>query len=367
VCFVGIVAPVIKTRIADSRNVRTTIAFADGTLRGTERPMRIGLLLRFVAVMWVLQGACYGQLPEYYASVNRVTWVVRDVDGILPSWIAMGMTDVRKYEDLKGVGTDHGKAATLHTHQVVGRLGNLTVNFVQPAEGERNSYADFLQKHKDGIFSVVHEVATREEMDKEIQRMAGLGVSVLQQVTFEIDGKPVTYTYFDTEPHGKYVLGLVYWTGGAPKPLEQKMVSHIAPVARDAAAAREYWQKLGFPGFEIVHATPREDSRYRGQPLLLAFEVGFQRMGSMTLEWIQPPATPANIYDDFLKLHGEGIQHIGVPVEDLAKATAAYEKLGFSVWQAGAWGDVGKANSGQYHYMNTDRVGGVTVELIHAY
>ena len=46
-------------------------------------------------------------------------------------------------------------------------------------------------------------------MDEEIQRMASLGVSVLQQVTFEIDHTPVTYTYFDTEPQGKYVLGLV--------------------------------------------------------------------------------------------------------------------------------------------------------------
>ena len=83
---------------------------------------------------------------------------------------------------------------------------------------------------------------------------------------------------------------------------------------------------------------PRDDSRYRGQPLSLAFEVGFQRIGSVSYEWIQPPSTPANIYEDFLKRHGEGIQHIGMPVDDLSKATAAYEKLGFAVWQAGAWG-----------------------------
>jgi hypothetical protein len=43
-----------------------------------------------------------------------------------------------------------------------------------------------------------------------------------------------------------------------------------------------------------------------------------------------------------------------------------YEKLGFSVWQAGAWGDIGKPDSGQYHYMDTDKIGGVSVELIHA-
>lgn len=90
-------------------------------------------------------------------------------------------------------------------------------------------------------------------------------------------------------------------------------------------------------------------------------------MGLISYEWIQPPSTPPNIYEDFLKLHGEGIQHIGMSVDDLAKATAAYEKLDFPVWQAGAWGDVGKPNSGQYHYMDTDKIGGVSVELLHAY
>jgi len=324
-------------------------------------------LLRFLAVMCFLPGICCAQLPEYYQSINRVTWLTRNINAILPTWIALGLTDVRKDENVKGVGTDHGKPATIHASQATGRLGNLTITFVQPADGASNSYTDFLVKHHDGIFSAVHEVPTKEAMDQEIQRMASLGVAVLQQVTVEIDRTPVTYTYFDTEPQGKYVLGLVYWPGGAPQPLAQKAVSHLAPVVRDAAAARAYWQKLGFPGFELVHATPRNDSRYRGQPLSLAFEVGFQRLGPISLEWIQPPSTPANIYDDFLQRHGEGIQHIGMPLDDLSNATAAYEKLGFSVWQAGAWGDVGKPNSGQYHYMDTDKIGGVSLELIHAY
>jgi hypothetical protein len=38
---------------------------------------------------------------------------------------------------------------------------------------------------------------------------------------------------------------------------------------------------------------PRDDSRYRGQPLSLAFEVGFQRIGSVSYEWIQHQPYPA--------------------------------------------------------------------------
>ena len=324
-------------------------------------------LLRCLALMCFLLGTCHGQLPDYYQSINRVTWISENIDGILSSWTALGMSDIHKAAKVNGVGADHGKSATFETWQATGRLGNLTVNFLQPEKGQSTSYNDFLKTHKAGIFSVVHEVPSKEAMDKEIQRMAALGVAVLQQVTFQIDGAAVTYTYFDTEPQGKYVVGLVYWPGGAPKPLEQKTVSHLALVVRDAAAVSSYWQKLGLPGFALEHATPRADSRYRGQPLLLAFEVGFQRTGAISFEWIQPPSTPANIYADFLKLHGEGIQHIGMPVDDLSKATAAYEKLGYPVWQAGAWGDLGKPNSGQYHYMDTDKIGGVSAELIRPY
>jgi hypothetical protein len=114
-------------------------------------------------------------------------------------------------------------------------------------------------------------------------------------------------------------------------------------------------------------ATPREDSRYMGKPLLLDFKVGYQHYDQFSYEWIIPPTTPPNVYADYLKKHHEGIQHIGIPVDDLEKAVAQYEKLGYHVRQSGAWGDVGKKDSGQYDYMDTDTRGGVSVELLHAY
>jgi hypothetical protein len=117
----------------------------------------------------------------------------------------------------------------------------------------------------------------------------------------------------------------------------------------------------------MEHATPRQDSTYRGKPLWFAFDVGYQNYDQFSYEWISAPATPPNIYADFLKKHKEGIQHLGMPVDDLNKAVADYEKLGYHVWQSGAWGDVGKKDSGQYDYMDTDSIGGVSVELIHAY
>jgi Glyoxalase/Bleomycin resistance protein/Dioxygenase superfamily len=100
---------------------------------------------------------------------------------------------------------------------------------------------------------------------------------------------------------------------------------------------------------------------------LLTFDVGYQHYDQFSYEWIIPPLSPPNVYADFLKSHQEGIQHLGMPVEDLAKAVAEYEKLGYHVAQSGAWGDVGKKGSGQYDYMDTDSTGGISIELMHSY
>jgi catechol 2,3-dioxygenase-like lactoylglutathione lyase family enzyme len=307
------------------------------------------------------------QLPNCYKSVNRVVWLVQEIDRVLPAWKALGLTDVKEYPNIELTGEYHSKPTTMRVWEITGHLGNLTIEMVQPAEGQLNSFNDFLGKHGDGIFSIVHEVSSRKEMDKEIQRMKGLGVGVVQQVTETRDGAPITYTYFDTEPEGKFVLGLVYRPSGMLEPESGKMVSHLAPVILQAQPVSAYWQKLGFPAFRMEHATPREDSRYRDQPLTLTFDVGYQHYDQFSYEWIIPPMSPPNIYADFLKKHHEGIQHIGVQVDDLPKAVADYEKLGYHVRQSGAWGDVGKKDSGQYDYMDTDTKGGVSVELLHAY
>ena len=155
-------------------------------------------------------------MPACYKSVNSVTWLVQNVDLAKQGWIALGLSDIHEYPDVVLTGQDHGKPVKMWAWEITGHLGNLTVEMIQPAEGQLNAWNDFLGKHGDGIFSIVHEVKSQAEMAKEIKRMHALGVGVLQQLSFERDGKRVTYTYFDTEPQGKFVLGLVYWPGGAP-------------------------------------------------------------------------------------------------------------------------------------------------------
>ena len=307
-------------------------------------------LLRSFVVLFSLAGICSAQVPGPYKTVNRVTWVVENIDKVRPAWAALGLSGIEEYPNIQLIGQFRGKAITIYAWQITGHLGNLTVDLIQPGEGQANAYTDFLAKHGDGILSIVHEVEGRPALEQEILRMKRNGVAVLQQVTVQGDQFPVTYTYFDTEPEGKFALGLVYRPGGMRAAAGPAMVPHLGAVVWDAAAVSAYWEKLGFPPFSMEHVTD--------EPLSLVFDVGYQRHTQFRYEWISPPPSPANIYADFLNgHHREGIQHIGMPVDDLARSVAVHEKLGYHVRQAGA----------QHAYMDTDSVGGISVELVQSH
>ena len=320
---------------------------------------------RCLVVCATMAGTCHAQLPDFYKKVNRVTWVVKNLDHAVQGWSKLGLTDVDDRGDIAFDGLYRGKTVSIDARVASGYLGDLTVDMLQPDPGD-NAFNAFLARHGDGIFSIVHEVATMQEMNKEIERMHALGVGVLQQISIDADNGTITVTYFDTAPEGKYVLGLIYWPGGAPPAGAPGKISHIAFVARQAEPVSAYWAKLGFPAMPKSHASPREDSRYHGKPLWLDFDVCWQRHSQLTFEWIIPPSDPPNTYMDFLKAHGEGVHHLCVPVDDLEKSIAEYQKLGYTAAQSGAWGENGKKGSGRYSYMDTDSIGGVIAELIHA-
>ena len=324
--------------------------------------------MRGLVFLSLFAAVCPAQVPDHYKTVNRVTWVVGNIDRVRAAWAKIGLADIREYPNIQLAGEYRGRPVTIYAWQITGRLGNLTIDMIQPAEGQENAYTSFLDKHGDGILSIVHELPSRKAVDEEVQRMKAKGVGVLQQVTVLRDQTPVTYTYFDTEGEGKFALGLVYAPGGMQASSQPASITHLGAVVWDAASVSAYWERLGFPAFPMQHATPRPDGRYRGDPLSLAFDVGFQRHAQFKYEWVSPPPAPRNVYADFLnKHHAEGFQHIGMLVDDLPKSIAEFEKLAYHVHQSGAWGDVGKPGSGQYAYMDTDSVGGISLELIRSY
>ena len=91
--------------------------------------------------------------------------------------------------------------------------------------------------------------------------------------------------------------------------------------------------------------------------------LGWQRHGKVVYEWCIP-LKPPTVYADFIKNHGEGIQHFGMATKDIDKSIQQFENLGFSVSQSGGWGQKGKPGSGRFAYINLESIGGETIELL---
>src|SRR6202167_3824917 len=123
-------------------------------------------LISYVALFCALAVTGRAEMPTFYKAVNRVTWLVQNVDLAQQGWIALGLSDIHQYPDVLLTGQYHGKPVKMWAWEVTGHLGNLMVDMIQPAEGQLNAWNDFLGKHGDGIFSIVHEVKSQAEMEK---------------------------------------------------------------------------------------------------------------------------------------------------------------------------------------------------------
>jgi hypothetical protein len=232
-------------------------------------------------------------------------------------------------------------------------------------EGE-SAFREHLDRHGEGVVSVNYAAPSREALDAEVTRLAGLGVAVLQRAEVATPSGPVTIVHMDTAAEGKYVVGLVH--GEAPPPPDTPpaafplRLSQYALVVRSLEKVSGYWQRLGFPAMEITHG-PLSDLVHRGQRGRFDQRLGWHRHGTVTWEWIEPLAGPT-VYEESLKEHGEGFHHLAFDVPDMDEACASWEALGVPIVQSGAWGEKGKPGSGRFAYAATDTFGGVTTEFL---
>ena len=74
----------------------------------------------------------------------------------------------------------HGKEEHIKIRQAFTQLGPLELELIQPLEGERNAYRQFLDERGGGIHHVLFEV---NDMDQVVQNLSPQNVEVLQAGT----------------------------------------------------------------------------------------------------------------------------------------------------------------------------------------
>ncbi len=306
-------------------------------------------------------------LPNMYKSVDSLTWIVRDVDKAVEGWKKLGFEDIRILGEITFTDMRYrGNPATCIAKVAEGHLGDVSVQWIQPLSGD-NAYTDFLVHHGDGVFSLVHRATSPEVLHAELQRMKGLGIGILQSETVAAGTGRMSRTYLDTEPEGKYVLGLVFnpEVGKAPAVPPGRKVVQYAFTVRQLEPVLEFWSRLGFAEKSVTHP-PLWDLRYHDQLGVFDAELGWQRHGRVPYEWILPLKGPT-VYSDHMAKHGEGFHHIAFEVLDLDKEVARWNTLGFPFVQGGAWGEKGKPGWGRFAYQDTHAIGGTDVELLWNY
>ncbi len=301
-------------------------------------------------------------LPELYGAVSSVCWVVRDLDKVVRGWRKLGFDQVIQEDHL--VFRKEGGEAAVKARVATGYLGDVRVIWIEPA-GE-NLFSKFLSRDGEGIFSLNHRAGSARIAEIETGRLQKLGVGVLESLELETGTGVFSFSFFNTEEHGKYVLALEQGpdiSGKAPAyPSPFIRTAQFAFVIRDMKAVSAFWNRLGFEEFEITHPTLGH-LRYRGKPGKFDQQLGWQRHGRADYEWIVPLKGPTT-YQDALDAHGEGFHHLAFEVTDVDLVLKRWAEAGFPEVQSGTWGEMGQPGSGRFAYADTDSIGGVTIELL---
>ncbi|MCX6000068.1 MAG: VOC family protein [Chloroflexi bacterium] len=134
-------------------------------------------------------------------------------------------------------------------------------------------------------------------------------------------------------------------------------VSQIGIVVRDIAQTAAYYTStLGIGPFSIIDVK-MDNAILRGKPVAYKFKVGFARSGTTEIELIQP-VEGENVYAEFLASGREGLHHLGFQVDDFDGMLAAFAAAGIAPVLHS------KTRVFGFAYMDTEKVGGVMVELL---
>ena len=304
-----------------------------------------------------------------YGHVSSVVWVAKDLDPVLNYYERLGLKDIERtnVSDFTGL-VYRGKLAPTTAKSAFGHIGDVSLEWIQPVTGT-NIYTEFLERHGDGVLALGFAVKSDRELEQQIQYFQSKGVAAVQRTQWTGPRGTGHGVYLDTAAQGGGLTLALYYDPAGPTPAQAgtlenddpfTKIGHYACVVRDVKKVGDYWQSLGLGGLAVDHNVS-VNRFYRGQPGQFEMDLGFWRFGDAPFEWVQSTLGP-NIYEEYLREHGEGFHHLGFTVQDMDAALKMLGAKGAPSSMGGGW-DTPKSK-GRFAYLDTDSHGGVTLELI---
>jgi len=321
--------------------------------------------LLILILSFALVSVASAQTDATYKKVDHVLWVVKEMKPVIKGWNAIGFTS---YRDLKTVSCiKHGlKDDKANIKVAEADLGGLDVLWIQPMNGD-DIFSQYLAKNGEGAVALIHKVADQKQLDGIVSELAKVNIGKIATYTILTKNGNLQYTIMDTRDQGKYYLGFVIdersgLTALSGENLQNLTFNQYAFAIRDPEPVSKFWASAGLPVFEITHGE-LWDKEYFGKPANFDMNLGWQRHGNIVYEWCIPLKSPT-VYEDYIRVHGEGIQHFGFSVKDMDEAIKFFTDKGYKISQSGGWGEKGKNGSGRFAYVDLTKMGGMTIELL---
>ena len=130
----------------------------------------------------------------------------------------------------------------------------------------------------------------------------------------------------------------------------------VRNIRKTAAAYAKYFG-VPVPGIHLTDGLEKTNARYRGKKTQARAKLAFFKMGSLSLELIEPVGGPST-WREHLQKHGEGVHHLAYFVQDTEKEERKLAKRGCRTVQKGDY------SGGRYSYVDASKDLKVCLEFL---
>jgi len=325
-------------------------------------------LLTSLIIFFTFSNQTYAQMNPVYKDVDHVIWIVQNLKQTQKGWAEIGFNEIDELKKVKLIS--HGLKDEKGTIKAtMAYLGGLRALWIQPLSGE-TIFSRYMSRNGEGAVALIHKVKNEAELNELIQQLARVNIGKIATYTMQTKTGDLKYTIMDTKERGRYYMGFVIDERAGVTEVKGDNTLNMdfnqyAFAINNPQPISSFWASAGLPEFEITHGN-LWDKEYFGKPANFDMNLGWQRHGAVVYEWCIPLEGPT-VYADHIRVHGEGIQHFGFAVEDMDKTIEFFEQKGYKVSMSGGWGEKGKPGSGRFTYIDLNKIGGMTVELLWSY
>jgi len=149
-----------------------------------------------------------------------------------------------------------------------------------------------------------------------------------------------------------------------PLPFLQNGIAQVAILVEELDKTVENYSTLfGIgPWHFYTYGRPLvKEMTYHGRPADHKMRIALSYIGPLRIELIEAKEGDS-IYADFIKEHGYGVHHFGILVEEMNDELTKAPAAGLEMIQDGS--GFGLDGDGHYAYLDTEKLLGVTLELI---